>query len=60
LPDAVAKKLEAVTKKAIEDPTVVQKMQELGLQASYLSGADYEQVLRSTRKKTCRNSYAGS
>jgi tripartite-type tricarboxylate transporter receptor subunit TctC len=43
LPDAVAKKLEAAIKTAIEDPTVVQKMEELGLQTSYLSGADYEQ-----------------
>jgi len=43
LPDAVAKKLEAAIKKAIEAPTVVQKMEELGLQTSYLSGADYEQ-----------------
>ncbi|NYD78497.1 tripartite tricarboxylate transporter substrate binding protein [Arthrobacter cupressi] len=43
LPDAVAKKLEAALKKAIEDPTVVKKMEDLGLQTSYLSGADYAQ-----------------
>ncbi|MDQ0821913.1 tripartite-type tricarboxylate transporter receptor subunit TctC [Arthrobacter sp. V1I7] len=43
LPDAVAKKLEAALQKAIEDPTVVQKMNDLGLQTSYLNGADYEQ-----------------
>lgn len=43
LPEAVAKKLEAAIQKAIEDPTVVQKMNDLGLQTSYLSAADYEQ-----------------
>ncbi|WP_461186722.1 tripartite tricarboxylate transporter substrate binding protein [Arthrobacter sp. Z4-13] len=43
LPDAVAEKLEAALKKAMEDPTVVQKMEELGLQTSYLSGADYKE-----------------
>lgn len=43
LPDAVAKKLEAAIQKAIEDPTVVQKMNDLGLQTSYLSGQSYEQ-----------------
>lgn len=42
LPDEVAKKLEAALQKAIEDPTVVQKMNDLGLQTSYLSGADYK------------------
>ena len=43
LPDEVAKKLEAAIQKAIEDPAVVQKMQDLGLQTSYLSGEDYKQ-----------------
>ena len=43
LPDAVAKKLEAAIQKAIEDPSVVQKMNDLGLQTSYLSGEDYKQ-----------------
>jgi tripartite-type tricarboxylate transporter receptor subunit TctC len=43
LPDAVAKKLEAAIQKAIEDPAVVQKMNDLGLQTSYLNGDDYEQ-----------------
>jgi tripartite-type tricarboxylate transporter receptor subunit TctC len=43
LPDEVAKKLEAAIQKAIEDPAVVQKMNDLGLQTSYLSGADYKQ-----------------
>ncbi len=43
LPDAVAKKIEAALQKAIEDPAVVQKMKDLGLQTSYLSGKDYEQ-----------------
>ena len=43
LPDGVAKKLEAALQKAIEDPTVVQKMKDLGLQTSYLNGADYKQ-----------------
>jgi tripartite-type tricarboxylate transporter receptor subunit TctC len=43
LPEEVAKKLEAALQKAIEDPAVVQKMNDLGLQTSYLSGADYEQ-----------------
>lgn len=43
LPDAVAKKLEAALQKAIEDPTVVQKMKDLGLQTSYLNGADYKE-----------------
>ena len=42
LPDAVAKKLEAALQKAIEDPEVVKKMNDLGLQTSYLSGKDYE------------------
>jgi tripartite-type tricarboxylate transporter receptor subunit TctC len=42
LPDAVAKKLEAALEKAIEDPSVVQKMKDLGLETSYLSGGDYE------------------
>ncbi|MDR6506715.1 tripartite tricarboxylate transporter substrate binding protein [Arthrobacter oryzae] len=43
LPDAVAEKLEAAIQKAIEDPTVVQKMNDLGLQTAYLNGDDYEQ-----------------
>ena len=43
LPDAVAKKLEAAIQKAIEDPSVVQKMNDLGLQTSYLSGEAYKQ-----------------
>ncbi|GAB5078416.1 tripartite tricarboxylate transporter substrate binding protein [Arthrobacter sp. AD-310] len=43
LPDAVAEKLEAALKKAIEDPSVVKKMEELGLQTSYLSGVDYKE-----------------
>ncbi len=42
LPDAVAKKLEAALEKAIEDPAVVQKMKDLGLETSYLNGADYQ------------------
>ena len=42
LPADVAKKLEAALQKAIEDPEVVKKMNELGLQTSYLSGKDYE------------------
>ena len=42
LPDDVAKKLEAAIQKAIEDPAVVKKMQDLGLQTSYLNGADYQ------------------
>ena len=42
LPDDVAKKLEAALQKAIEDPAVKEKMAALGLQTSYLSGADYE------------------
>lgn len=43
LPAAVAEKLEAAIQKAIEDPAVVQKMNDLGLQTSYLSGEDYKQ-----------------
>ncbi|HSO15662.1 tripartite tricarboxylate transporter substrate binding protein [Pseudarthrobacter sp. CC4] len=43
LPEAVATKLEAAIQKAIEDPSVVQKMNDLGLQTSYLSGNDYKQ-----------------
>ncbi|CCQ48240.1 bordetella uptake gene (bug) product family protein [Pseudarthrobacter siccitolerans] len=43
LPDEVATKLEAAIQKAIEDPAVVQKMNDLGLQTSYLSGEDYKQ-----------------
>ncbi|WP_314212492.1 tripartite tricarboxylate transporter substrate binding protein [Pseudarthrobacter equi] len=42
LPEDVAKKLEAAIQKAIEDPAVVKKMQDLGLQTSYLNGADYK------------------
>jgi tripartite-type tricarboxylate transporter receptor subunit TctC len=42
LPDDIAKKLEAALQKAIEDPEVVKKMNDLGLQTSYLSGKDYE------------------
>jgi tripartite-type tricarboxylate transporter receptor subunit TctC len=43
LPDEVAKKLEAAIQKAIEDPAVVQKMNDLGLQTSYLPGDDYKE-----------------
>ncbi|MET4591761.1 tripartite tricarboxylate transporter substrate binding protein [Arthrobacter sp. 754] len=43
LPDAIAKKLEAAIQKAVEDPTVKEKMSALGLQTSYLSAAGYEQ-----------------
>jgi tripartite-type tricarboxylate transporter receptor subunit TctC len=43
LPDAVAEKLEAALKKAIEDPTVVQKMEDLGLQTSYMPADEYKQ-----------------
>ena len=43
LPEGVAKKLEAAIQKAIEDPAVVQKMKDLGLETSYLSAAEYEQ-----------------
>ena len=43
LPDAVATKLEAAFQKAIEDPTVVKKMEDLGLQTSYLSGKEYQE-----------------
>ncbi|ELT45585.1 tripartite tricarboxylate transporter substrate binding protein [Arthrobacter nitrophenolicus] len=43
LPDEVAEKLEAALQKAIEDPAVVQKMNDLGLQTSYLNGDDYQQ-----------------
>lgn len=39
----VAEKLEAAIKTAIEDPSVVQKMNDLGLQTSYLSGNEYKQ-----------------
>jgi tripartite-type tricarboxylate transporter receptor subunit TctC len=42
LPAAVAEKIEAALQKAIEDPAVVQKMNDLGLQTSYLNGDDYE------------------
>lgn len=42
LPDAVADKLEAALQKAIEDPSVVKKMEDLGLQTSYLNGDDYK------------------
>lgn len=42
VPDAVAKKLEAAIEKAIDDPAVVQKMKDLGLQTSYLNAADYQ------------------
>jgi tripartite-type tricarboxylate transporter receptor subunit TctC len=41
LPDSVAMKIEAALQKAIEDPAVVQKMKDLGLQTSYLNGTDY-------------------
>ena len=34
--------VEAALQKAIEDPAVKEKMSALGLQTSYLSGADYE------------------
>lgn len=43
LPDAVADKLEAALQKAIEDPSVVKKMEDLGLQTSYLNGDDYKE-----------------
>ncbi|MGX5358595.1 tripartite tricarboxylate transporter substrate binding protein [Kocuria sp. KH4] len=42
LPEPVAQKLEAALQKAIEDPEVVQKMEDLGLETSYLGAADYE------------------
>jgi tripartite-type tricarboxylate transporter receptor subunit TctC len=42
LPADVAMKLEAAIEKAIEDPAVVQKMKDLGLQTSYLNGTDYQ------------------
>ena len=44
LPEGIAAKLEAALKKAIEDPGVVAKMDDLGLHTSYLSGADYSAV----------------
>ena len=40
-PAAVAQVYAAI-QKAIEDPAVVKKMQDLGLQTSYLNGADYK------------------
>jgi tripartite-type tricarboxylate transporter receptor subunit TctC len=43
LPETVAKKLEAALQKAIEDPAVVQKMNDLGLQTSYLNADEYQQ-----------------
>ena len=43
LPEGVAKKLEAAIKTAIEDPSVAQKMNDLGLQTSYLPAEDYKQ-----------------
>jgi tripartite-type tricarboxylate transporter receptor subunit TctC len=42
LPAAVAAKLEAALKKAIEDPVVASKMKDLGLQTNYLSATDYK------------------
>lgn len=42
LPEPVARELEAALKTAIEDPTVVAKMEDLGLSTSYQSAADYE------------------
>jgi tripartite-type tricarboxylate transporter receptor subunit TctC len=41
LPDDVAEKLEAALKTAIEDPEVVQKMEDLGLQTDYLPAQEY-------------------
>jgi tripartite-type tricarboxylate transporter receptor subunit TctC len=41
LPAAVATKLAAALRKAIEDPAVAAKMKDLGLQTNYLSAADY-------------------
>jgi tripartite-type tricarboxylate transporter receptor subunit TctC len=41
LPEDVAAKLEAALKKAIEDPEVVRKMEDLGLQTDYLSATEY-------------------
>lgn len=43
LPDAVADKLETALQKAIEDPSVVKKMEDLGLQTSYLNGDGYKE-----------------
>ena len=36
-------KLEAALQAAIEDPEVVQKMEDLGLETSYLGAEEYEQ-----------------
>ncbi|WP_298590392.1 tripartite tricarboxylate transporter substrate binding protein [uncultured Kocuria sp.] len=43
LPEPVAEKLEAALQAAIEDPEVVQKMEDLGLETSYLGAEEYEQ-----------------
>jgi len=43
LPEPVATKLEDALQTAIEDPQVVQKMEDLGLETSYLGSAEYEQ-----------------
>ncbi|MET7328923.1 tripartite tricarboxylate transporter substrate binding protein [Nonomuraea sp. NPDC005650] len=41
LPDEVRVKIEGALKKAIEDPAVVAKMKDLGLNTAYKSGQDY-------------------
>jgi tripartite-type tricarboxylate transporter receptor subunit TctC len=41
LPDGVRTKLESALQKAIQDPAVVQKMKDLGLNTVYKSGQDY-------------------
>jgi tripartite-type tricarboxylate transporter receptor subunit TctC len=43
LPEPVATKLEDALQAAIEDPEVVQKMEDLGLETSFLGSADYEE-----------------
>lgn len=43
LPGPVAEKLEAALQAAIEDPEVVRKMEDLGLETSYLGAEEYEQ-----------------
>lgn len=42
LPAAVKTKLEAAFKKVINDPAVVAKMKDLGLQTNYLSASEYQ------------------
>ncbi|WIV44189.1 tripartite tricarboxylate transporter substrate binding protein [Glutamicibacter sp. PAEs-4] len=43
LPEEVGKKLEAALQTAIEDETVVEKMENLGLATSYQNAADYDE-----------------